>query len=74
MTIHRYFPISVAVFALVCGTVHYLGAPVLPFAVILLIGETLIGFQLEDHKVPDMLKKIRQALKTDYDSHLHPRH
>lgn len=58
MKLRLYFPISVAVFALVAGTAHYFSVPIAPFAAILLVGETLLGFQLEDHKVPKTLKQL----------------
>ena len=58
MTLKHYFPISVAFFLLVTGLVHYLHVPVLPFALIILVGETLLGFQVEDHKVPRFLREL----------------
>lgn len=58
MTLKHYFPISALVFVLVIGTVRHFSVPVLPFAAILLAGETLLGFQLEDHKVPRFLKEF----------------
>lgn len=58
MTLKEYFPISVAVFALVIGIPLYFHLPVTPFALILLAGETLLGFQVEDHRVPRTLKSI----------------
>ncbi len=58
MTLKKYFPISVAIFAAVVAGTVYFSIPVLPFAIILLTGETLIGFQLEDHKVPRYLTSI----------------
>ncbi len=58
MKLRHYFPISVGVFVLVVGTALYFSVPVAPFAAILLAGETLLGFQLEDHKVPKTLKQL----------------
>ena len=58
MTLKHYFPLSVAVFVLVVTTAALLGAPVLPFAVILLTGETLLGLQIEDHKAGRFVKAI----------------
>jgi hypothetical protein len=58
MTLAKYFPISVALFvAVVSGAIYY-SLPVAPFALILLAGETLIGFELEDHRVPRFLGQI----------------
>ncbi len=58
MALRHYFPISVGVFVLVVGTARYFGAPIMPFAVILLAGETLLGFELENHRVPNFLKEL----------------
>jgi len=61
MTLKHYFPISVAVFVLAVVAAHSFAVPVAPFALILLVGETLLGFQVEDHKaarfVGDLLRK-----------------
>jgi len=58
MSLRQYFPISVLLFVLVIATVHHFSVPVLPFALIVLAGETLLGFQLEDHRVPRLLKDL----------------
>ena len=43
--------------------VGYTPVPVLPLTAILLVGETLLGFQLEDHKVPKFLSSIFKLAK-----------
>ncbi|HLW77661.1 MAG TPA: hypothetical protein VKS01_11765 [Bryobacteraceae bacterium] len=43
--------------------VHFSPAPVAPFAIILLVGETLIGLELENHRVPRLLHEIFRAPK-----------
>lgn len=58
MTLKQYFPTSVAVFILVLAAAIYFNVPILPFAVILLAGETLLGFQVEDHKAARFLKSV----------------
>jgi hypothetical protein len=63
MTIAKYFPISVAVFVAVISAAAYFHAPMLPFALILLVGETLVGFQLEDHRIPRFLAELFRAPK-----------
>ncbi len=63
MTLKRYFLFSVAVFLLVVGLAYHFSVPIGPFAAILLVGETLLGFQLEDHRVPKSLKQIFTAPK-----------
>ena len=66
MRLRHYFPISVGFFALVVIAAHYAAAPVLPFAAILLVGETLLGFQLEDHRVPRFLASIFKLSKPQH--------
>jgi hypothetical protein len=58
VTLRQYFPLSVGVFVMVVAAAHYLAWPVLPFALILLFGETLFGFELEDHRVPRFFSAI----------------
>ena len=58
MTVKTYFPISVAVFLLTGALTHHFSVPFAPFAMILLAGETLLAFQLEDHKVAKTIKRF----------------
>lgn len=58
MTLKQYFPISVAVFVLVVAAAVYFNVPILPFAVILLAGETLLGFEIDDHKAARFMKEL----------------
>lgn len=64
MTLKRYFLLSVAAFIVVVVAARYFSVPVLPFAALLLTGETLLGFQVEDHKVPRSLKQLFTVGKT----------
>jgi uncharacterized protein YqgC (DUF456 family) len=63
MTLKLYFPISVAAFILIVVGVHYTPFPVIPFIVLTLIGETLLGFQCEDHRALRFLQTLWNALK-----------
>ena len=70
MVLKHYFPISVVVFVLVILTVryfsaHFLAVPILPIALLLLAGETLIGFQVEDHRVSRLLGDLLRAFKSN---------
>jgi len=65
MSLKHYFPLSLVVFAAVAVAAHYSKLPVAPFVVILLTGETLMGFQLEDHKVGHLLESMWQTFKTN---------
>ncbi len=58
MTLKIYFLLSVGIFVLAVAGIHYLPIPVLPFVIILLVGETLLGFQVEDHRVPRLLGQL----------------
>jgi hypothetical protein len=55
MTLRNYFLLSVGIFVLAVAGLRYLPIPILPFVLIILIGETLLGFQVEDHKVGRLL-------------------
>ena len=50
MPLKHYIPISVGVFLLVILTARHYSVPIAPFALVLLVGETIIGLQLEDQK------------------------
>jgi uncharacterized protein (DUF58 family) len=64
MALRHYFPISVGVFVLVILAARYVSIPILPFALVLLVGETLIGLQLEDRKISRFLEDLRRAWKS----------
>ena len=63
MTLKNYFLSSVGIFVLAVGALRYLPIPILPFVLILLIGETLLGFQVEDHKVGRLLAALFNVRK-----------
>lgn len=58
MSLKNYFAASVGVFVLFMVGAHYASVPVVPIAAILLVGETLLGFEVEDHKVGRALKQL----------------
>jgi hypothetical protein len=64
MQLKFYFPISVAVFAGVFLATHHFSVPFAPFAAILLAGETLLGFQMEDHKAARFLGAFVKPSRT----------
>jgi hypothetical protein len=64
MTLKRYFPISVAAFILIIVGAYYTSLPVIPFIVLGLIGETLLGFQCEDHRALRFLQTLWTSLKS----------
>jgi hypothetical protein len=66
MTLRQYVPISIGAFALMTAIVLYFGFPVLPFAVIALTGETLLGFAIENGRVTNFLKEVFRPAR-----HLH---
>ena len=69
MDLKRYVPISIGVFAAVILVARYFAVPVAPFALILLVGETIIGFQLEDQKVFRFLETLANAFKPRHRAH-----
>lgn len=64
MELKHYIPISVGVFIAVVLVAHYFSVPIAPFALILLVGETLLGLQMEDQKVLRFLQDLMGAFKT----------
>ena len=64
MLLRHYFPLSVGIFVLVVSAAHYFSVPIAPFAVLLLAGVTLLGFQLEDHKAARFLGDLLRTLKS----------
>jgi len=64
MQLKHYFPISVAIFALVFLATRHFSVPFAPFAAILLAGETLLGFQIEDHKAARFLGALLRPSQT----------
>jgi hypothetical protein len=63
MTLKQYFPLSILAFVATVMGIHYISWPVAPFVIILLAAETLVGFELEDHRVPKLLHEIFRAPK-----------
>ena len=63
MDLKYYIPISIGVFAAVIMVTHYFGVPPAPFVFIVLVGETILGLQLEDQKVFRFLEDAARALK-----------
>jgi hypothetical protein len=63
MRLKYYFPISVGLFATVVAGAYYSHVPIAPLAIILLVGETLLGFQLEDHRVQRILSRLFRPVK-----------
>ena len=69
MPLKHYIPISIGVFALVILTAHYYSVPVAPFAIVLLVGETILGLQLEDQKIFRFLEALAQSVKSGLKHH-----
>jgi len=63
MDLKHYVPISIGVFAAVILAARYFAVPPAPFVFILLVGETIIGLQLEDQKVFRFLENLASSLK-----------
>jgi hypothetical protein len=63
MDLKHYVPISIGVFAAVILAARYFAVPAAPFVFILLIGETIIGLQLEDQKVFRFVENLASAFK-----------
>ncbi len=64
MLLKHYIPISIAVFILVILAAHHYSVPIAPFALLLLVGETILGFQMEDQKLAQFLEDLVRSLKS----------
>lgn len=69
MPLKHYVPISVGVFSLVILTARYYSVPIAPFALVLLVGETIIGLKLEHQKVFRFLQELARSLKSNLTPH-----
>jgi hypothetical protein len=63
MDLKHYIPISIGVFAAVVLAARYFGLPPAPFVFILLIGETMLGLQMENQKIFRFLEDLARAFK-----------
>lgn len=66
MTLRHYFPASVAAFALFIAALHFLHLPVpiVPVAIIFLVGETFLGFMVEGGRAGKVCSGLLKALKS----------
>jgi hypothetical protein len=69
MPLKHYIPISIGVFVLVILTARYHSVPIAPFALVLLVGETIIGLQLEDQRISRLLEDIVRSFKSNLKPH-----
>ena len=69
MLIRQYIPFALAVLAIVCAFAYEGGVPLVPVAIILVVGEILIAFQLEDHRLANFLANLTSAFRAH--GHLH---
>jgi hypothetical protein len=74
MALKYYVPVSVLCFAFMVTLVHHYGIPVLPFALILLVAETALGFQVEDHRISQRVFGFLRALKPNQHDDMHQAH
>lgn len=58
MTLKNYFVLSTGIFVLAVLALRHLPLPMFPFVLILLVGETLLGFQVENHRVGRLLSAL----------------
>ena len=70
MELKHYVPVSIGVFVAVILATRYFGVPFAPFALVLLVGETIIGLQVEDQKVFRFLETLGSVFKRSDKGHL----
>lgn len=68
--IGHHFPSFVGAFVLICALAQVLSVPIAPVVIILLVGEILIAFQLDNHRVPRILRVLLRAVRTDHKARL----
>ncbi len=64
MTLKQYIPISVVLLVAMVAFARYVGMPAAPFVIILLAAETLVGCELEDHRVPRFFREVFGSRKS----------
>ena len=63
MSLKYYVPVSILFFVGVLTLVHHYSIPILPFAIILFIAETALGFRASNSKVGDKVAEYVDAVK-----------
>ncbi len=69
MDLKHYIPMSIGVFAGVILIAQSFAVPIAPFAVVLLVGETLIGLQVEHQRVSRFLEDLFKSIKASGGQH-----
>jgi len=64
VNLKQYVPVSIGVFIAVVLIARYLGIPAAPWALVLLLGETIIGLQVEDQRVLHFLEDLFRAFRS----------
>jgi len=63
MTLRQYFPISVLAFIVLLVALDYTSIHVAPYAMLMLVIETWIGLELENRRVPKLVREILRVPK-----------
>ena len=64
MRLVQYVPISIGVFAAVVFVARYFGVPAAPFALVILVGEIIIGLQVENQRILHILGDVVRGFKS----------
>lgn len=74
MLLKYYVPLSLLFFVGVLTLAHYYGVPVLPFAIILFLAETALGFRCSNNKVGGKVAEYVGAVKPHSHGEAHRAH
>ena len=73
-TIGHYSPMFLGAFVLICAFAHVMSIPIAPVVIIVLVGEILIVFQMDHHRIPRLLRALLRAVRTDHTARLRQIH
>jgi hypothetical protein len=72
--IGHYLPVFAGVLALIYALAHVMAVPAAPVLIVALVGESLIAFQMDHHRIPRVLRELLRAVRTDYKARLREIH
>lgn len=72
--IGHYVPVFAGVLALIYALAHVMAIPIAPVVIIVLVGEILILFQMDHHRIPRLLRALLRAVRTDHTARLRQIH
>ena len=72
--LRHYFPIAVGIFFFTCVLAYGMSVPIGPVAVILLVGEILVAFELDHRRLARLSRILLRAVRADHKARLREVH